>query len=126
VPPAALESEEELGGGKREIGLDMGMKAVRGGETGSSNFSWGSFKSPSSSRTTSLDRLSAINDDIGFSLNGEAILLTSSVLQDSLPTPIFPSLNAEFCLGDFTLLLSFALALALKQAWQWNASLVLS
>ena len=54
VPPAALESEEELGGGKREMGLDMGMKAVRGGETGSSDFSWSSFKSPSSSRKTSL------------------------------------------------------------------------
>ena len=69
VPPAALESEEELGGGLRGIDLDMGTKAVLGGETGSSNFSCGSIKYSSSSSSTSLvlsDMLSAINDAIGF------------------------------------------------------------
>ena len=53
VPPAALDSEEELGGGRRGIGLVMGMNAVLGGETGSSDFSGGSIRSSSSS-TTSL------------------------------------------------------------------------
>ena len=106
VPPAALESDEELVGGKWEICLDMGTKAVRGGETGSSDFSWGSFKSPSSRRTTSLVQLDmppAINEAIGFSLNCEAILLMLSVMQDSLSTPTPPSLNEEVRFADFTL-----------------------
>ena len=53
VPPAALDSEDELGGGRRGIGLVMDMNAVLGGETGSSDFSCGSIRSSSSS-TTSL------------------------------------------------------------------------
>ena len=76
VPAAALDSEEELGGGRRGIDLDMGTKAVLGGETDSSDIFCGSIKYSSSSSTTSLvlsDMSSAIKDDIGFNLNGEAI-----------------------------------------------------
>ena len=54
VPPAALDSEEELGGGRRGIGLVMGMNVVLGGETGSSDFSCGSIRYSSSRSTTSL------------------------------------------------------------------------
>ena len=93
-------------GGKWDIGFDMGMKAVRGGETGSSDFSWGSFTSPSSSRRASLVQLgmlSAIRDAIGFSLNWDAIRLILLVTQDSFSTPIPPSLKAELRFAEFTL-----------------------